>query len=45
MREVLAEIGETGEVAVTLHDGSVVKFKRTRPGYDPTDQVSSRALP
>ena len=40
-REVLAEIGVAGEVAVTMHDGSVVKFKQTPLGYDPTDYVAA----
>jgi 2-oxoglutarate ferredoxin oxidoreductase subunit beta len=39
-RELLAEIGLAGEVAVTLHDGSVVKFKQTPAGYDPRDRVA-----
>jgi 2-oxoglutarate ferredoxin oxidoreductase subunit beta len=36
--ELLAEIGLAGEVAVTLHDGSVVRFKQTPEGYDPRDR-------
>jgi 2-oxoglutarate ferredoxin oxidoreductase subunit beta len=39
-REILAEIGAAGEIAVTLHDGSVVKFKQTPEGYDPTDRTA-----
>jgi len=37
-REILAEIGTAGEIAVTLHDGSVVRFKQTPEGYDPTNR-------
>jgi 2-oxoglutarate ferredoxin oxidoreductase subunit beta len=36
--EILAHIGPTGSTTVTMHDGSVVRFTRTPPDYDPTDR-------
>jgi 2-oxoglutarate ferredoxin oxidoreductase subunit beta len=36
--EILAHIGPTGSTTVTMHDGSVVRFIRTPPDYDPTDR-------
>src|SRR5271156_676447 len=36
--EVLAQIGQNGAVNVTMHDGSVVRFKGVPPNYDPTDR-------
>jgi 2-oxoglutarate/2-oxoacid ferredoxin oxidoreductase subunit beta len=36
--EILAHIGQNGAVSVTLHDGSVVRFKGVPPNYDPTDR-------
>jgi 2-oxoglutarate ferredoxin oxidoreductase subunit beta len=38
--EVLAEIGRLGETAVTLHDGSVVRFSAVPDSYDPTDRAA-----
>jgi 2-oxoglutarate/2-oxoacid ferredoxin oxidoreductase subunit beta len=35
--EILAQIGQNGAVNVTMHDGSVVRFKGVPPNYDPTD--------
>ncbi len=35
---VLAQISNTGETSVTLHDGSVVRFTAVPPSYDPTDR-------
>jgi 2-oxoglutarate ferredoxin oxidoreductase subunit beta len=36
--EILAQIGQNGAVSVTMHDGSVVRFKGVPPNYDPTDR-------
>src|SRR5271156_1220618 len=36
--EILATIGPMGSTRVTLHDGSVVRFKGVPPNYDPTDR-------
>lgn len=36
--EILATIGSTGTTAVTMHDGSVVRFKTVPKDYDPTDR-------
>lgn len=36
--EILASIGTTGSTAVTMHDGSVVRFKAVPKNYDPTDR-------
>jgi len=36
--EILAHIGQNGAVSVTMHDGSVVRFKGVPPDYDPTDR-------
>ena len=36
--EILAQIGQNGAVNVTMHDGSVVRFKGVPPDYDPTDR-------
>src|SRR5580693_744714 len=36
--EILAHIGQNGAVSVTMHDGSVVRFKGVPPNYDPTDR-------
>jgi 2-oxoglutarate/2-oxoacid ferredoxin oxidoreductase subunit beta len=38
-QEILAHIGPTGTTSVTLHDGSVVRFTRTPPDYDPTNRA------
>ena len=35
---VLAQISNTGETSVTLHDGSVVRFTTVPHSYDPTDR-------
>ncbi|MBV9768305.1 MAG: 2-oxoacid:ferredoxin oxidoreductase subunit beta [Bryobacterales bacterium] len=37
--EILAQIGQNGAVNVTMHDGSMVRFKGVPPNYDPTDRV------
>src|SRR5271154_6489293 len=36
--EILAQIGQNGAVNVTMHDGSVVRFKGVPPNYDPTNR-------
>src|SRR5580698_9548005 len=37
-QEILAQIGQNGAVNVTMHDGSMVRFKGVPPNYDPTDR-------
>ena len=36
--EIVAAIGQSSATSVTMHDGSVVRFKAVPPGYDPTDR-------
>ena len=36
--EILATIGTNGTTNVTMHDGSVLRFKSVPDGYDPTDR-------
>ena len=36
--EILAAIGQNGATNVTMHDGSVVRFKGVPKDYDPTDR-------
>ena len=36
--EILATIGTKGATNVTMHDGSVLRFKSVPDGYDPTDR-------
>jgi len=36
--EILAHIGQNGAVSVTMHDGSVVRFKGVPKDYDPTNR-------
>src|ERR1700736_2942381 len=36
--EILATISQNGATSVTMHDGSVVKFKAVPEHYDPTDR-------
>jgi 2-oxoglutarate ferredoxin oxidoreductase subunit beta len=36
--EILAEIAESGSTSVTMHDGSVVRFRSVPKDYDPTDR-------
>ena len=43
--EILAQIGQNGAVNVTMHDGSVVRFKGVPPNYDPTDREKVFRLP
>jgi 2-oxoglutarate ferredoxin oxidoreductase subunit beta len=37
--EILAQIGQNGAINVTMHDGSVVRFKGVPKDYDPTDRA------
>ena len=37
--EILAHISSNGVTSVTLHDGSVVRFRSVPLGYDPTDRA------
>lgn len=41
--EILATIGQNGATSVTMHDGSVVRFKGVPPDYDPTDREKVQA--
>ena len=36
--EILASISMNGVTSVTMHDGSVVRFRSLPQGYDPTDR-------
>jgi 2-oxoglutarate/2-oxoacid ferredoxin oxidoreductase subunit beta len=36
--EILAELNGNGVTSVTMHDGSVLRFRTLPPGYDPTDR-------
>src|SRR5579883_406995 len=36
--EILAEISPNGATAVTMHDGSILRFKSVPESYDPTDR-------
>lgn len=36
--EIVAEIGSSESIAVTMHDGSVVRFRSVPANYDPTDR-------
>jgi 2-oxoglutarate ferredoxin oxidoreductase subunit beta len=36
--EILANIGQNGAISVTMHDGSVVRFKGVPRDYDPRDR-------
>jgi len=38
--EILAHIGQNGAISVTMHDGSVVRFKGVPKDYDPTNRVN-----
>jgi 2-oxoglutarate ferredoxin oxidoreductase subunit beta len=41
--EIVAEIARNGATAVTMHDGSVVKFTAVPESYDPTDRAKVTA--
>jgi 2-oxoglutarate ferredoxin oxidoreductase subunit beta len=36
--EILAQIGQNGAVSVTMHDGSILRFKGVPQNYDPTNR-------
>ncbi len=36
--EILATIGQNGVTAITMHDGSILRFRAVPEGYDPTDR-------
>ena len=38
--EIVAEIGQNQSTAVTMHDGSVVRFRSVPKNYDPTDRAA-----
>ena len=38
--EIVAEIGPTQCTAVTMHDGSVIRFRSVPQNYDPTDRTA-----
>jgi 2-oxoglutarate/2-oxoacid ferredoxin oxidoreductase subunit beta len=38
--EILAEIGASGCTSVTMHDGSVIRFRSVPNNYDPTDRAA-----
>jgi 2-oxoglutarate ferredoxin oxidoreductase subunit beta len=42
-REITAPSGDDTLVAVTMHDGVVVRFRKTADGYDPTDREKAYA--
>jgi len=42
-REITAETSDTAVVSVTMHDGSVVRFRRVASDYDPRDRDAAYA--
>ena len=42
-REITAPVTNDAVSVVTMHDGSVVRFRKTHDGYDPTDRASAYA--
>jgi 2-oxoglutarate ferredoxin oxidoreductase subunit beta len=42
-QEILAQIGSNGATSVTLHDGSVLRFRSVPAHYDPTDHANVSA--
>ena len=42
-REIGVPGGDEAVVSVTMHDGDVVRFRRTEDGYDPTDREQAIA--
>ncbi len=42
-REVVAPETDAAVSVVTMHDGSIVRFRRTPEGYDPTDREAAYA--
>lgn len=43
-KEILANISPNGVTSVTMHDGSVVNFRRVPEGYDPKDRSKVTAF-
>lgn len=39
--EIVATVAEQGVTNITMHDGSVVRFRSVPAGYDPTDRVKA----
>jgi 2-oxoglutarate/2-oxoacid ferredoxin oxidoreductase subunit beta len=42
-REIKAEIIEEGPTSVTMHDGSIIRFNRVAPDYNPRDRQAAYA--
>jgi 2-oxoglutarate ferredoxin oxidoreductase subunit beta len=42
-REITAETTDTATVSVTMHDGSIVRFRRVSSDYDPRDRDAAYA--
>ncbi|MBV6523086.1 MAG: hypothetical protein MNPFHGCM_03253 [Gemmatimonadaceae bacterium] len=42
-REITAQSAEGTAMSVTMHDGSTVRFRRVKEGYDPTDRDAAYA--
>ena len=42
-REIVAPVTDAAVTAVAMHDGSVVRFRKTHEGYDPTNRESAYA--
>ncbi len=42
-REITASNNEGGAMSVTMHDGSTVRFRSVKSGYDPTDRDAAYA--
>ena len=38
--EILANVPDDGAISVTMHSGSVMRFRSVPEGYDPTDRLS-----
>jgi 2-oxoglutarate ferredoxin oxidoreductase subunit beta len=41
--EITAAISESGTRSVSMHDGSIVRFRKVHEGYDPTDRDGAYA--
>lgn len=39
--EILAKVAEQGVTAITMHDGSVVRFRSVPEAYDPSDRLKA----
>lgn len=42
--EIIAEIGSNATTVVTMHDGSVIRFRSVPKDYDPTDRAAVATL-